>query len=152
MVPKKYHKFLNVFSKDVSDTLLPHSKYDHQICLLEGYKNHGNSLLSKMSEPKLQFVKKFLKEHLKKGIIEASSAPCSSRIILAAKSGGDIRSCVDYRHLNKLTKKDTYPILLIEKTLAQLKNAKIFTKIDIRQAFHKLMIAADLEDLTCLIV
>ena len=31
VVPKEYHKFLNVFSKETSDTLLSHSKYDHQI-------------------------------------------------------------------------------------------------------------------------
>ena len=148
IVPKKYHEFLNIFSKEASDILSSHSKYDHQICLLESYKDHSNSPLSKMSEPKLQFVKKFLEEHLKKRFIEASSALCSLRIILAAKPRRDIRFCVDYRRLNKLTKKDAYPIPLIEETLAQLKNAKVFMKIDIRQAFHKLKMTADLEDLT----
>ena len=118
VVPEEYHKFLDIFSKEASDTLSPHSKYDHQIHLLEGYRDHGNSLLSKMSEPKLQFVKKFPEEHLKKRFIEASSAPYSSCIMLAVKPGGGIRFCVNYRRLNELTKKDTYPIPLIEKTLA----------------------------------
>ena len=53
---------------------------------------------------------------------------------------------MDYRRLNELTVKDAYPISLIEETLAQLKNAKVFTKINIWQAFHKLQMAADLED------
>ena len=101
-----------------------------------------------MSEPKLQFVKKFLKKHLKKEFIKASSAPCLSQIMLAAKPGGGIWFCIDYKRLNKPTKKDAYPILLIKETLAQLKNAKIFTKIDICQAFHKLRMAIDSEDLT----
>ena len=148
MVPKEYHRFLNVFSKEASNMLSPHSKYDHQIHLVEGYKDHGNSLLSKMFEPKLQFVKKFLEEHLKKEFIKASSAPCSSRIMLAAKPRRGIKFCVNYRRLNELTKKNAYPIPLIKETLAQLKNAKVFTKIDIRQVFHKLKMAADLEDLT----
>ena len=148
VVPEKYHKFLNVFLKEASDTLLSHSKYNHQICLLEGYKDHGHSPLSKIPEPKLQFVKKFLEEHLKKGFIEASSTPCSSHIMLAAKLGGGIRFCVNYRHLNKLIKKDAYPIPLIKEILAQLKNVKVFTKIDIRQAFHKLKMAIDSKDLT----
>ena len=100
-----------------------------------------------MSEPKLQFVKKFLEEHLKKGFIKASSAPCLSHIMLAAKLGGSIRFCINYRRLNELTKKDAYPIPLIKEILAQLKNAKIFTKIDICQAFHKLRMAANLKDL-----
>ena len=148
MVPEEYHKFLNIFSKEASDTLFEHSKYDHRIWFLKSYKNHGNSFLQAMSKPKLQFVKKFLEENLKKGFIKDSNAPCLSPIMLAAKPGKSVRFCVDYRRLNKLTIKDAYPIPLIEETLAQLKNAKIFTKIDIRQAFHKLQMAADLEDYT----
>ena len=93
-------------------------------------------------------MKKFLEEHLKKGFIEASNALCSSQIMLAAKPGEGIRFCVNYRRLNELTKKDAYPVLLIEETLAQLKNVKVFTKINIRQTFHKLKMAANSEDLT----
>ena len=148
VIPKEYYKFLNIFLKETLDTFSPYSKYNHQIRLFDGYRDHDNSPLSKMSEPKLQFVKKFLEKHLKKGFIEASSALCFSRIMLAAKPGNGIRFCVDYRYLNKLTKKDIYSILLIEKTLAQLKNAKVFTKINICQAFHKLRMAANSEDLT----
>ena len=66
--------------------------------------------------------------------------------MLAAKLDGGVRFCIDYKRLNKLIVKDTYLILLIEKTLAQLKNTKIFIKIDIRQTFYKLQITADLED------
>ena len=86
----------------------------------------------------MQFVKKFLEKNLKKGFIEASSALCLSPIMLAVKPGKGVRFCVDYIRLNKLTVKNTYPIPLIKKTLAQLKNAKVFTKINIRQAFYKL--------------
>ena len=143
VVLKEYHKFFDVFSKEALDTLLPHSKYNYQIRLMERYKDHGHSPLSKMLEPKLQFVKKFLEEHLKKGFIKASSAPCSSRIMLAAKPGGGIRFCINYKRLNELTKKNAYPIPLIKETLAQLKNVKVFTKIDICQVFHKLRMAAD---------
>ena len=148
IVPEEYHKFLDIFSKKASDTLSPHSKYDHQIRLLEGYKDHGHSPFSKMLELKLQFVKKFLKEYLKKGFIEASSTLCLSHIMLTAKPERGIRFCVNYRRLNKLIKKNVYFIPLIEETLTQLKNAKVFTKINIRQVFHKLRMAADSEDYT----
>ena len=57
IVLKKYHKFLDVFLKKASDTLSSHLKYNHQIRLLKGYKDHGNSLFSKMLELKLQFIK-----------------------------------------------------------------------------------------------
>ena len=118
VVPKEYHKFLEIFLKKASDTLSPHSKYGYQIHLLKGYRDYGNNSLSKILEPKLQFVKKFLEEHLKRGFIEASSASCSLWIMLAVKLGGGIRFYIDYRCLNKLTKKDAYPIPLIEETVA----------------------------------
>ena len=148
VVPECYHEFLDVFSKEASDIVSPHSKYDHKIELVNGGKDHSQAVLRGMSKPQLEFVKKFLEENLKKGFIEASRAPCSSPILLAKKPGRGIRCCVDYRRLNKLTKKDAYPIPLIAETLAQLKRAKVFTKIDIRQAFHKLRMAASSEDLT----
>ena len=150
VVPEKYHDFLDVFSKDISDTLRPYRKYDHKIELLKDkdLSDLGHSALRGMSVPQLEFVKKFLEEHLKKGFIEASSAPCSSPILLAKKPGGKIRFCVDYRKLNSLTKKNAYPLSLIAETIARLKKAVIFTKIDIWQAFHKLRMAMESEDAT----
>ena len=90
MVPEEYHKFLNIFSKEASDILSEHSKYDHRIRFLEDYKDHGNSPLWAMSEPKLQFVKKFVEEYLKKGFIETNSASYSSPIMLAIELGGGV--------------------------------------------------------------
>ena len=151
VVPAKYHDFLDVFSKEVLDTLRLHGKYDHKIELLKDKdlaSDLGHSALQGMSTPQLKFVKKFLEEHLKKDSIEASSAPCSSPILLAKKPDRGIRFCVDYRKLNKLTKKDAYPLPLIAKTIARLKKAVIFTKIDIRQAFHKLRMAVESKDAT----
>ena len=151
VIPKEYHDFLDVFSKDIFDTLRPHGKYDHKIELLKNKDLESNlrhSALRGMSTPQLEFIKKFVEEHLKKGFIKASGALCSSLILLAKKPGGEIRFCVDYQKLNSLTKKDAYPLPLIAETIARLKKAVIFTKIDIRQAFHKLQMAVESEDAT----
>ena len=42
---EEYYKYLNIFSKETSDTLSKHSKYDYWIQFLEGYKDYSNSLL-----------------------------------------------------------------------------------------------------------
>ena len=133
VIPIEYHDFLNVFSKDISDTLRPYGKYDDRIELLKDkdLSDLGHSAFREMSVPQLEFVKKFLEEHLKKRFIEASSAPCSSPILLAKKPSGGIRFCVDYRKLNSLTKKNAYSLPLIAETIARLKKAVIFMKIDI---------------------
>src|SRR3954454_11412930 len=101
-----------------------------------------------MSLKQLELVKSYLKEHLHKGFIVPSSAPFASPILFAKKPGGGWRFCVDYRRLNAITKKDRYPIPLIEETLARLARAKIFTKLDIRQAFYRIRLDEEAEDLT----
>ena len=151
IVPAKYHDFLNVFLKKVLKTLRPRRKYNYKIKLLKDKdltSDFGHSVFWGMLTHQLEFVKQFLKRHLKKSFIEASSIPFSSSILLAKKPGGGIRFCVDYQKLNKLTKKDAYPLLLIAETITQLKKAIIFTRINIQQAFHKLCIAIEFKDAT----
>jgi hypothetical protein len=53
-------------------------------------------------------------------------------ILFVAKPNSSLRFCVDYRKLNSLTKKDQHLLSLINKTLAWIANAKIFTKLNIR--------------------
>ena len=101
-----------------------------------------------MSPEELDAIKRYLDSHLAKGFIQASLASYSSPVLFVKKPGGGIRFCVDYRRLNAITKKDRYPIPLIEETLAQLEGAKYFTKIDIRQAFYQIRISEDSEELT----
>ena len=48
---------------------------------------------------------------------------------------------MDYRALNRITKKDRYPLPLIRETLNNISQAKWFTKLDIIAAFHKIQIA-----------
>ena len=101
-----------------------------------------------MSPEELDAVKRYLDSHLAKRFIQASSASYSSPVLFVKKPGGEIRFCVDYRGLNAITKKDCYPIPLIEETLAQLEGVKYFTKIDIYQAFYQIRMSKDSEELT----
>jgi hypothetical protein len=93
-------------------------------------------------------MKQYLVENLSKGFIAQSRCPLAAPILFARKPDGKLRFCVDYRKLNALTKKDRHPIPLLDETLARLSKARIFTKLDIRQAFHRIRIHPDSEDLT----
>jgi len=70
-------------------------------------------------------------DNLHKGFIEPSSAFYAAPILFVKKGNGLLRLCVDYRKLNALTKKDPYPIPLIDEMMARICNARIFTKLDI---------------------
>ena len=110
IVLTKYYNYLDVFSKDASNTLRHYGKYNRKIKLLKDTTsgNLGHSALRGMSAPQLEFVKKFLEKHLKKGFIKANNALCSSFILLVKKPGESIRFCINYRKLNSLTKKGAY--------------------------------------------
>ena len=71
-----------------------------------------------------------------KGVIEPSNSPWSFPLVAAPKKNGTIRWCVDYRRLNAVTKKDSFPLPLIEDNLARLSNSKVFSCIDGAGAFH----------------
>jgi len=93
-------------------------------------------------------MKKYITENLQKGFIAPGCAPHAAPVLFTRKADGGLRFCVDYWKLNMMTWKDRYPIPLIDETLARLGKARIFTKLDIRQAFHRIRIHPDSEDLT----
>lgn len=84
-----------------------------------------------MSVEHLVAAKKYIHDNLQKGFIVPSSAPYASPILLAKKPGGGLRFCVDFRKLNSITKKDIYPLPLIDELIQRVKGAKFFTKLDI---------------------
>ena len=147
-LPHQYWKFIEVFSKAASDWLPLHkNKVDHNIVLKEE-NNLTSSLLYSMSLKQLELVKAYLKNHLKKGFIVLSDASYTLSVLFAKKPEGGWHFCVNYWKLNVITKKDRYPLPLIEKTLVQLSKAKIFIKLDVRQAFYWIQMKESVKDLT----
>jgi RNase H-like domain found in reverse transcriptase/Reverse transcriptase (RNA-dependent DNA polymerase) len=129
------------------DALAPHREYDLKIELEKDY-NLGFSPLYQHSAEELQACKQYLVDNLSKGFIAPSQSPFAAPIIFARKANGGLRFCVDYRKLNAVTRKDRYPLPLLDETLARISKARIFTKLDIRQAFHRVHIDPASEDLT----
>ena len=139
--------YTDVFFKAASDILLIHRLHNHKI-ILEKESNLRYSSLYKMTTEELKAVKKYLEKNLHKGFIEPSQAPFAALVLFIWKGNGALRFCIDYWKLNALTKKDQYLLSLIDKTLAQISQAKIFTKLNICQAFHRIHMNPESEELT----
>ena len=76
-------------------------------------------------------TQKLLQKMLEKDIIQPSSSPWASPIVLVQKKDGSQRFCVDYRKLNSVTKKDAYPIPRIDDTLDTLAGSCWFSTLDL---------------------
>jgi hypothetical protein len=61
-------------------------------------------------------------------------------VLFVKKKDGSLRLCVDYRPLNVVTIKNKYPLPRIDVLFDQLVGAKVFSKIDLRSAYHKIKI------------
>ena len=57
-------------------------------------------------------LKKLLDSMLEKGVIQPSTSPWASPIVLVQKKDGIMRLCIDYRKVNAATRKDAYPLPL----------------------------------------
>jgi hypothetical protein len=69
--------------------------------------------LYSMSKDELLVLRKILSELLDKGFIRVSNSLVAAPILFVRKPGSGLRFCVDYRALNKIIRKDRYPLPLI---------------------------------------
>ena len=134
-IPKEYHDLKRAFSEVASNELPTHGACDMKIEFKEGHEPH-NTRLPPMSLVELEELRRYLDENLGKGWIRRSKSPVSAPIVFTRKKNGSIRVCVDYRNLNKVTMWNGYPPSLIPELTDRLVGAKIFTKLDIWQAYH----------------
>ncbi|GFX42905.1 transposon Tf2-8 polyprotein [Trichonephila clavipes] len=89
----------------------------------------------RLSLPEKRKVEKQIDEWLEQGIIRESCSDFSSPVVVCKKKDGTMRLCIDYRKLNKKIVKDRYPLPIIEEVLDKLGNGKIFTTLDLKNAF-----------------
>jgi hypothetical protein len=94
----------------------------------------------KMSMPEIKELQLKLEELLKKGYIFPSVSPWSAPILFVKNKDGMLRLCIDFRQLKKVTIKKKYPLPRIDDLFDQLKDAKIFLKIDLMSRYHQVRI------------
>ena len=134
-VPQEYHDLSAVFSKDSALSLPPHRPYDCAIDLLPGAPL-PKSRLYNLSGPEKKSMQDYISESLASGIIRPSSSPVAAGFFFVGKKDGSLRPCIDYRQLNDITVKNRYPLPLLSSTFEPLSNATVFTKLDLRNAYH----------------
>lgn len=128
-------KFADLFA---APTELPPSRdCDHSIPLVQGAA--PVQMRPYRYAPALKTeIEKQVQEMLDNGIIQKSSSPFSSSVILVKKKDNTWRFCVDYRHLNAITVKTKYHVPIIDEFLDELAKASWFSSLDLRAGFHQI--------------
>ena len=134
-IPEQYYDFADVFSKSKADTLAQHRPYDLKINIEEGATPPHGPIYS-LSQTELLALREFIDENLATGFIRPSRSSHGAPVLFIRKKDGSLRLCVDFRGLNKLTRKDRYPLPLTKDLLDAPCKARIYTKIDLRHAYH----------------
>uniref|UniRef100_A0A8C6LVF1 Gypsy retrotransposon integrase-like protein 1 n=1 Tax=Nothobranchius furzeri TaxID=105023 RepID=A0A8C6LVF1_NOTFU len=134
-VPQVYHDLRLVFSKDRASSLPPHRPYDCAIDLLPGAPL-PTSRLYQLSKPERESMEEYIQECLAAGTIRPSSSPLGAGFFFVPKKDGTLRPCIDYRGLNQITVKNKYPLPLLSSTFEPVQDSTIFTRLDLRNAYH----------------
>ena len=134
-VPPDYHEFTDIFSKTRTSAPTPHQPYNLKIELEEGTSPLFGPIYS-LSQSELKSLQEFLDEHLVMDFIRPSLLPGRALVLFVCKKDGSLCLCVNFHSLNKITKKDHYPLPRISNLLNSLQKARFYTKIDLHHAYH----------------
>ena len=81
-----------------------------------------------------------MQELLGMGFIRPSTSPWGASLFFSKKKDKTLQLCIDYRHLNKVTIKNRYPLLMIDELFDQLRGARVYSKIDLHTGYHQLRV------------
>ncbi|MCO5592167.1 hypothetical protein L7F22_046163 [Adiantum nelumboides] len=133
------HSHADCFSEGLPGELPPVRPEDHTIDLIPGSTPPNPP--HRVSRAQNEEIMIQVKDLLEKGLIQPSSSPYCSPMLLVLKKDGSWRTCIKYRALNKITIKNRFPIPRIDDTLDRLQGSSCFNRIDLKSGYHQIRIA-----------
>ncbi|CAB3226541.1 unnamed protein product [Arctia plantaginis] len=105
----------------------------------------------RLSHPERELVRSMVEEMIQADIICESNSQYASPILLVQKKTGEKRLCIDYRALNRKTKKEHYPLPLIDDQLDMLAGNSLFITLDCASGYYQIPIANDSQEKTAFV-
>ena len=130
-----YSDLQNIFEQAEITQLSSYELYNHIIDLEKDKVSLFNTLYS-MSSTELKTLCEYVNKNLKTELIKHSLSAAASLMMFIPKKNRTLRSVINYRELNKITVKNQYSLLLITEVLDRLSSIKIFSKLNIKDAYH----------------
>jgi hypothetical protein len=135
IVPTALHSYEDVFRETAFDTVPQCQKWDHTI-ELECEPSPGFQKVYPMTLTEQTEMDAFLEEALATDCIRQSKSPLGAPVFFIKKKDGKLCFVQDYRALNAITRKNRYPLPLINNLIHRLKGMRYFTKLDARWEYN----------------
>ncbi|GBG81573.1 hypothetical protein CBR_g32564 [Chara braunii] len=121
---------------------LPNRPTKHCIELLPGAVPPKGRIY-RMSPAELEELRRQLETLTSKGWIKPSTSEFGAPVLFVPKGSGEFRMCIDYRGLNKITRKSTEPLPRIDGLLDIVQGCTIFSKVDLKSGYHQIEMAEE---------
>ena len=129
-------EFADVFPEKLPDGLPP-DRGDAMKIETEPTADPPFRPVIRLSIAELDELRKQLDDLLSKGFIKPSTSPYGAPVLFVRKKDGTLRMCVDYRGLNKITRKNRHPLPRIDELLDRFRGARYYSKLDLLSGYHQ---------------
>ena len=105
-----------------------------------------------IAPPLVDEVRQHIQEMLDGSAIRPSQSPWCNAVVLVRKKDGSLQFCIDFRHLNARTKKDTYPLPRMQETMESMVGTRHFSCMDLKSGFWQVQMDEDSRQYTAFMV
>jgi hypothetical protein len=132
-------KYKDVFRTDLPKGLPPKRSVDHAI-ETEPDKKPPHRPLYQLSPAELRAAKEYIVDLLNQGTIRSSKSPYGAPLFFVKDGDKPLRGVVDYRALNRITKRNNAPLPRSDEIFDRLGGARVFSKLYLKTGFHQIRI------------
>ena len=140
----EYHDLFSLEKSEIGQTKM----VKHTIVLKDPDTTPFKKRFHQIPPPQVEEVREHLKLMLEVGAIHPSNSPLCDTVVLVRKKDGSLWFCIDFRKLNRLTRKDSHPLPRIGKTLNSLVGSAIYSTFDLTSGFWQVPMAEESKQYT----
>ncbi|GBG76937.1 hypothetical protein CBR_g23151 [Chara braunii] len=137
-VPTNIRQLLDRFPEVLAEPRgVPERPVKHKIEIIEG-SVPPKGCVYRMRQGELEELRRQIDDMIDRGWIRPSESEFDAPVLFVPKKGGKLRMCIDYRGLNRITRKNAYPLPRIDDLLDAAGGCKVFSKIDLKSGYHQI--------------
>ncbi|GBG77358.1 hypothetical protein CBR_g23690 [Chara braunii] len=137
-VPTNIRQLLDRFPEVLAEPReVPERPVKHKIEIIEG-SVPPKGCVYRMGQGELEELRRQIDDMINHGWIRPSESKFGALVLFVPKKGGKLRMCIDYRRLNRITRKNAYPLPRIDDLLDAAGGCKVFSKIDLKSGYHQI--------------